>query len=211
MPVFLQASDVSKGGSLSDKLLSSYVPPKMRGCCAHLLPLLLFSLVTFLCYLSLVPLPLASSSPLLFLSLSSPWPVPLSPPRPRSIAPSNPRNSVRVGNNRFGQLGAWQVSLFRDSISPTSGLGRGSFGGGYANSSMGPAASAPVFSTASPSGVPRYSAVQPSQCLDRSCCCCSVCANGGGKGGKGPRGWEEDRPFCGTYAAPRVFGSFFGR
>eukprot|EP00903_Cladosiphon_okamuranus_P013367 g12458.t1 len=75
----------------------------------------------------------------------------------RSMASPFTSFSVRVGNNRFGQLGAWQASLFRDSISSTSasGLGRAAFGGGYANSAMGPAASAPVFSTASPRGVPR--------------------------------------------------------
>lgn len=77
-----------------------------------------------------------------------------------------------MGNNRFGQLGAWQVSLFRDSIASNSGLVRGGFGGGggggYANSAMGPAASAPVFSTASPDGIPR--------CVCRTCL--RVCVEG---------------------------------
>lgn len=61
-------------------------------------------------------------------------------------------SSVRLGNNRFGQPGAWQVSFFRDTIAPHSGVGGG---GGYANNAIGTASSAPVFSTASPAGTPR--------------------------------------------------------
>eukprot|EP00904_Undaria_pinnatifida_P013891 jgi/Undpi1/9632/HiC_scaffold_27.g12088.m1 len=60
--------------------------------------------------------------------------------------------SLRLGNNRFGQPGAWQVSFFRDSIAPHSGFGGG---GGYANNAIKTASSAPVFSTASPAGTPR--------------------------------------------------------
>ncbi|CAN0353672.1 unnamed protein product, partial [Laminaria digitata] len=60
--------------------------------------------------------------------------------------------SVRLGNNRFGQPGAWQVSFFRDTIAPHSGVGGG---GGYANNAIGTASSAPVFSTTSPAGTPR--------------------------------------------------------
>lgn len=59
-------------------------------------------------------------------------------------------HSVRLGNNRFGQPGAWQVSFFRDTIAPRSG-----FGGGYANGAIGTASSAPVFSNAAPAGTPR--------------------------------------------------------
>lgn len=61
--------------------------------------------------------------------------------------------SVRLGNSRFGQLGGWQVSFFRDTIAPKSGFGGG---GGYANSAIATSSSAPVFSTASPAGTPRY-------------------------------------------------------
>ncbi|CAM9814009.1 unnamed protein product, partial [Hapterophycus canaliculatus] len=77
----------------------------------------------------------------------------------RSMASPFTSFSLRLGNNRFGQPGAWQVSLFRDAISPNAGSARGGGGGGggggYANSAIGPASSAPVFSTASPAGVPR--------------------------------------------------------
>ncbi|CAM9880324.1 unnamed protein product, partial [Ectocarpus sp. 13 AM-2016] len=64
--------------------------------------------------------------------------------------------SVRMGNNRFGQPGGWQLSFFRDCLAPYSGFARGGGGGGgYANNALGPASSAPDFSTASPAGVPR--------------------------------------------------------
>ncbi|CAN0334229.1 unnamed protein product [Ectocarpus sp. 12 AP-2014] len=61
-----------------------------------------------------------------------------------------------MGNNRFGQPGGWQLSFFRDCLAPYSGFARGGGGGGgYANNALGPASSAPDFSTASPAGVPR--------------------------------------------------------
>ncbi|CAM9585948.1 unnamed protein product, partial [Ectocarpus sp. 8 AP-2014] len=64
--------------------------------------------------------------------------------------------SLRMGNNRFGQPGGWQLSFFRDCLAPYSGFARGGGGGGgYANNALGPASSAPDFSTASPAGVPR--------------------------------------------------------
>ncbi|CAM9860856.1 unnamed protein product [Ectocarpus sp. 12 AP-2014] len=64
--------------------------------------------------------------------------------------------SLSMGNNRFGQPGGWQLSFFRDCLAPYNGFARGGGGGGgYANNALGPASSAPDFSTASPAGVPR--------------------------------------------------------
>ena len=76
----------------------------------------------------------------------------LAPHKTKPRAWSRPKFSVRLGNNRFGQPGAWQVSFFRDTIAPHSGVGGG---GGYANNAIATASSAPVFSTASPAGTPR--------------------------------------------------------
>lgn len=91
-------------------------------------------------------------------------------PSPTTMSPCPHDLSIRLGNNRFGQPGAWQVSLFRDTIAPRSGLGGGA--GGYANSAIGTASSAPVFSTASPAGTPR--------CV--RFCGDGQCAGGGGRG-----------------------------